>query len=238
MNQNWIEKLRPLLNAGWEIVDDKIQPSKHAYQADLNWVFANVDFDCTKWNKIYHEVVTKETLVHSHCHDCIKIVAKPKTLKDLVAIESIQQDMLYPCKCGIDTRFNTQVIYGAFWYNRGFVEARARYGEIRKRFDEEGLKHVDLIIKKACTEFENRLGPTPDWERPTEEQLTEEKELDAVIRWDPKPPNNIPEFILHNTHELWVKWAFKHGDDTYLEFTDNKRVYEPLVTYDPEGDDE
>jgi hypothetical protein len=234
MIHDWIDKLQPLLNAGWEVEDGKLQPSKIQIATDLNWIFQNVDFDCTLWNKLYHEIVTNKTKIHSHCHDCIKIVAKPKTLHDLAIIEMIQETMLYPCKCGIDTRPNTQVIYGAFWYNRGFTEARARYRKIKERFIEEGIEHVPLIIKKGCTEFENRLGDSTKWKRPTAEQLQEEKDLESVIRYTPMPPNNIPELIKHHTHHLWVKWAYQNGDNTYLEFTNGIPLYEPLVTFSPE----
>ena len=234
---DWIETLRPLHDSGWRLVDGKFEPKDTIVAIDLPWVFAHVDFDCTVWNKIFHEVVTQGSQVHSHCHDCIKIVAKPKTLKDLVTIEAIQQDMLFPCKCGIDRRDNTQATYAAFWYNRGFPEARFRYKEIRKRFDAEGLEHVEMIIKKGCTEFENRIGPSTDWPAPDEEQLEREKGLLNHIRYTPTPPTSIPELVENHTHHLWINWAFQHGDNTYLEFTDEVPIHEPLVTFDPEGDD-
>ena len=233
MSKDWITVLRPLLKNSWEVVDGKVQPGKEILGTDLPWIYAHVDFDCTVWNRIFHEVVSNKTQVHSHCHDCIKIVAKPKTLRDLVKIEMIQEDMLFPSKCGIDRRENTQDIYGAFWYNRGFDEARMRYKLIRERLDKEGLKKVKLIIKKACTEFENELGPTDKWKRPSKEQLQEEKDLDAVLNYHPTSPSLIPEIVKDRTHHIWIHWAFQHGDNTYLEFTNGVKIHEPLVTYPP-----
>jgi hypothetical protein len=237
MTKDWIVVLAPLLNSGWEVVDGKIQPGKSVVAPELPWIYAHVDFDCTPWNRIYHEIVTGKTFVHSHCHDCIKVVAKPKTLRDLVKIEMIQADMLFPGKCGIDRRENTQDIYGAFWYNRGFDEARMRYKLIRKRMNKEGLKKVKLIIKKACTEFENELGPTDKWKRPDKAQLQDEKDMHSVLNFKPTPPSLIPEIVRDRTHHMWIHWAFQHGDNTYLDFTDGVKIYEPLVTYDPEEED-
>lgn len=238
MSIDWIHKLSPLLAGGWEITPtNRIKPKEAMVEMvkDLPWIYSNVLFDCTVWNKVFHVVVTEKRLVHSHCHNCIKVVGKPKTLHDLVVIEAIQSSMLFPCKCGIDRRDNTQDIYGAFWYNRGFDEARMRFRILRKRLNDEGLEHVPLIIKKACTEFENEMGPSSKWEKPTPEQLGLERDLDNVLDYEPQPPVRMPDLLTAHTHQLWIHWAFQHGDDTYLEFTNRERIHEPLVTYNPKG---
>ena len=238
MAQDWVHILKPLLDGGWEVTpNDKIKPITEIMAKDMPWSYSNVLFDCTVWNKVFHVVVSNKKLVHSHCHDCIKIVAKPKTLRDLVKIELIQKDMLFPCKCGIDRRSNTQDIYGAFWYNRGFDEARMRFPLIRARMDKAGLKKVPLIIKRGCTEFENAIGPSDKWKPPTAEQIQLEEDLDSVLDYTSRPPTEIPTLIENHTHHLWTYWAFQHGDDTYLDFTNGVRIHEPLVTYDPEGED-
>jgi hypothetical protein len=237
MTQDWITLLKPLQQGGWELVDGKYQPAKTNVATDLPWIYAHVDFDCTLWNRVFHEVVANLTQVHSYCHDCIKVVAKPKTLRQLVRIEEIQSDMLFPGKCGIDRRENTQDIYGAFWYNRGFDEARMRYKLIRKQLDKAGMKSVKLIIKKACTEFENRLGPSNKWKRPNKVQMQLEEDMHERLRYNPTSPSMIPQIVKDRTHHLWVNWAFQHGDNTYLDFTDGVPIQEPLVTYNPEGEE-
>lgn len=240
MTQNdWLSILKPLTDARWTWnPHGRIEAPQVALVPELNWIYQHVLFDCTEWNAIFHNIVAKKTMVHSHCHNCIKIVAKPKTLRQLVKIEAIQAKMLYPCKCGIDMRDNTSVIYGAFWYNRGFQEARDRYKHIRKMFNKNGLRSVPLIIKKACTEFENAMGPTDKWKPPTPEQLALEKDLVDHMDYLPTSPNCTKEAWIIRTHIKWVQWAYEHGDETYLDFTNGVPIHQPLVTYDPEGTDE
>jgi hypothetical protein len=227
--------LLPLLKQGWALKNTgKFTPVSITMAVDLPWVYSNVEFDCTVWNAIFHNTVAQKRMVHSHCHNCIKIVAKPKTLRDLVKIETIQRSMLFPCKCGIDRRPHTHALYGAYWYNRGFEEAKFRYEILKERFEEDEISHIPLIIKKACTEFEMAMGPTDQWKPPTQEQLALEKRVEALLDWRPTPPTLIPDHIVTHTHHLWVAWAYQHGDETYKDFTNGEPLYPELVTYHEE----
>ena len=95
----------------------------------------------------------------------------------------------------------------------------------------------NLILKRGCTEYEQNVGASDTWESLNSEGKDE-------IEWLAKDSFNqdTPQFkqsdhqIAH-VIEKWIHNAFRWGDQSYLKFTNNNRLFAPPVTYhqDPGG---
>jgi hypothetical protein len=83
-----------------------------------------------------------------------------------------------------------------------------------------------MTIKRGCSEYEAALGPSDQFEfKP------EMAELEAYLRARFRNPNYVDQ--LNVALAYWIDLAFRMGDDTYLDFTDGKRLRPKTVTYAP-----
>ena len=187
--------------------------------------------DCFSWNSIMFEVVFKQRFVPSKCQECYKVVARPKTLLGLFALVEIQKLMDVPAKAGYEVRPDVFGAYGGYWYCHGLEEGRERYAQVRAAVDasEHLGPEVEVLLKRACTEYERALGPSDQWEV-TEEQLHLERLVERYVVLDTQHQEQS-EHAIANVHRRWIEWAYAAGDETYKHFTGGKPLYEPYVTY-------
>lgn len=168
------------------------------------------------------------------CKECFKVVVLPKTLRQLLALRSIQEKIECASKCGVEVdRVTTQDIYSGFFYCIGLGQAREIYRIVREAVNADPVlgSDVQVHIKRGCTRFEIKCGPSDKYQfRP------ELPELEAYLktrfrRSRPADSNEIKKRL--STFNLWIETAYRIGDDTYLDFTAGKRLYPKTVTYDP-----
>ena len=151
-----------------------------------------------------------------------------------MALKSVQEKMGRKAKCGVEVdRETTQNIYSGFFYCQGIDEARLVYHEARKVIDENPKLGVDVVmhIKRGCTEYELYCGPSDKFQFSQElEDL--ELHLSSNFNRMPKSTKNTFQSRLSSLAR-WIQTAFRIGDNTYLEFTGEKRLYPNTVKYEP-----
>jgi len=226
MERDLIFPIIDMLRAGDLVLrDGKIHlgPGMNNPSAELEWMFGRMppDRNCFLWHRIY---LPAYNLIPKECYGCWKVVARPKNLSQLMRIYDIQQKSKAFGKCGIEKRpFCTyKGWYAAFWYcplGGGLEKAKEVHKEIEDMLHRRVSLELPVILKRACTEMEETVGPTNLW-RKTQEGLDLQERLDAFF--DIKTLNIIqpPEFADH-IRLLWIRYAFEHGDPTVAEFCEH-----------------
>jgi hypothetical protein len=235
---------------------DVLQPIKNKYKIEFDEegrpkIFLKASLDCdTPWISNCREDEARRCnlwgayfnygIISQGCLNCYKIVMTIPTLNDLFQVLTFQKGGALTCKCGIERRRYIGKVgkYGAYWYaplSDGLEEGRSIYKDIKAIFPE-----FPLILKRGCTEFEMMYNPSSKWEQLAKERgwADTEQVLDSIFVADPmalKVEMNTPELLETTVIRRWVEYAFEHGDETYLEFTDGQKLKIDLETYHEEG---
>ncbi len=176
---------------------------------------------CTKWTEVYWGVYG---IISRNCMNCWKIVAKPKTLRDLFKVFKLQEKMGYPGKVGIERRPHTlhRGPYGAYWYcplDKGLEFAKERWKEINLQVKEAIGIDTKVILKRGCSEMEDQAGPSNEWEYP--EYLHRIEDL-LDVTWEcPDFAQPEPTALRINIMRRWIDHARKHRDPTAKDYYDS-----------------
>jgi len=246
-------KIRHLISAGvvqYDAEKGRLVPVAQA-NYDTNWLFFGYTVgsrDCLLWHTIMFNVFG---LVPSFCRlHCWKVVIKPRTVKELIQFYGLAQAIPYlygficPLhgKCGIDTRYYTNVPYDAFVYCTSKEEGLEKYEIIRdacNRYLEDG-ENIDVILKRSCTEFERALGPTSNsevWDQVPPDELELERKI-ADIFDGLKQSSVQPDWQKNKTILHWCKFANTFGDRSYVDlFGEDILDTVHAVTYHSKGGD-
>lgn len=225
LRKDFLYKLEPLIRQGLLTLGPKglLTFGNLAEHVDpsMPWIFARwpADRNCFLWSKIMFEVFG---ILPISCYNCYKIVAKPKTVVQLLKLKDLQEELALPSKCGVDLRgFNRfKGIYAGFWYpplEKGLAGAKELFPRISSAVVQKVGFGLDPFIKRACTEFENSFGPSNKWTVPISQKAFEEELLKIFDL--PPPPIIQPEF--YKTHIMvgWLQSAHERGDETIKDLT-------------------
>lgn len=198
----------------WETVSE--------IRADEPWLYTFLcpDRECGLWT-FYFE---KYRIIPRGCFNCWKVVARPRTLKELFELRLVQKKMSIPAKCGVDGRPEAKFRghYAGFFYGpykEGFRGARKLYRAVRDAVSDGISPEVPVVLKRACTEMEDAAGPTHEWKYP-EWQHGLENLLDEVIEFK-KSLREQPWFSKVHILVKWIEYAREHRDPTAEEFVDD-----------------
>ena len=236
-----ISKFRPLLQSGGYRLrdeDGKICVTQPSIAIDTPWHHVNHDafLDCQRWHTVLFDLFSStmpkaEAFVPSACQQCWKVVIKPKTLLGLFSLLDLEKHLMLPSKCGIEVRDYVNGLYGGYFYNHSLEQGLGCYKLVREKVDETPHlgKETSVILKRACTEYEKRLGDSTKWKVTGEQMFIET----IVNKWFVK--NDVirkqPDHALATVHRRWIEWAYANGDVTYIHFTGGKPLHEPVKTY-------
>lgn len=163
------------------------------------------------------------------CRDCYKVHVTPRTLRELVAAWQVGKDIECSSKWGINCENPySRSCYSGVFYAAGLEMARAVFRAARAAFDADPRlgPSLEMAIKRACSEYEAAVGPSDRYAFPPElERL--ESYLDSRFRGRTLVAQDSAPIA------RWIDVASRIGDDTYLDFTDGKRLRPKRVTYDP-----
>lgn len=202
------------------------------------WIFNHHTFVCQKWHRIFFELLTQKTMVHSHCQDCWKVCIYPRDFSDVIRIEEFQESAGFKSKVGMDVRECTTHIWSGYWYCRSMNEGWERFQFVQEWVDEhlpprvngDKVEVVEVILKRGCTEFEMAIPDSATW-RVTEEQEEYEEWLDEILDFNPFYKNFQASYIKEKIRWKWMRWAHAHGDLTYTALTGGLPLFPPYRVY-------
>lgn len=177
--------------------------------------------------------------VPTPCLGCWKVVVKMYKIKHLMQLKDLMLDFVKGfegvdrfCKCGIEERSYTFYNYGAYFYCKDQAQGIKRKKQVRAMVDNIDPR-IEVILKRYCTEYEIKCGPTDTYNRPESSHAIEKEIFDnSVLN---KVNIKQPPFLVRHLIFQWLKFAYEKGDETALEYNDGKPFYTQCVTYDKEG---
>lgn len=230
-----IERVKDLMGSGWgiDLGTAKIKLSYPSMAWNTPWWHnkTSINKECGLWTIMFNHW----GFIPRGCQECWKVVVRPRTLKELFALQEVEKKLDRPSKCGIEVRSYTAGHYGGYFYNNSLDEGRECYKTVREAVSDAISQDVKVILKRACTEMELGIGPSVFW------KLTKENlELEDYIstRMDigkSSLTQGQPDYVLNHLYKRWILWAHSHADWTYLEYTNGLPLYAPPVMYH-EGD--
>lgn len=239
MNLNFIRPFIADFRAGHiEIRDGKIQ-TRSLVSPESPWIHVKADEtkDCSFNLGV---LFTYYRVIPQGCMKCWKIVIRPKTLNQLLALLDVQTELGMYSKCGLETRPSVEAQYGGYFYFRTKEDGQNAYKDIRKLIDERLSPDVKMILKRGCTEMEHFYGDSEKWEllpemaNPLYPKLTNRQVEDiaqSIFERVPVSDDNQPEWIKANIIATWIEHAARSGDHTYKKFTGNQPFSPPYRQY-------
>jgi len=230
-----IDRMKPLLQKGAYYYDpESCKIKKHEVIAvNIPWIFIRRPkwMNCGVWHQVYFQCLKA---IHSQCLECYKVVATPRTVRELFDLYELMQQMDFPSKCGVDMRPYTKALYGAYFYTKTLEDGERLYTIVREQISENISPDLPVILKRACTEFEMLRGDSANYEQTEDEKKWEEivKANVDIPDWD----GYQPDIVINHIKRLWIAWAYKSNDMTALEFNDGNDLVVPLRTHHKEGD--
>lgn len=235
-----------LLKQGYLVIRDSdgkldFGPANSAWDVPWHYVVQKGILNCQLWSKVMFgqifkklpkEITGGKQWVPIGCQSCWKVVARPKTLKQLFATVDLQKRLGHHAKCGIEHRAHVFGLYGAYWYNRSQEQGLECYRMVRTAVDADPYlgPDVDVILKRGCTEMELTAGRSDEYEI-TDAQRYVEALIEECVNTD-IVNRSQPPWAVDYVHARWIEYAYQWGDKTALEFLSPERpLYTPLVTY-------
>lgn len=197
--------------------------------ADWARVTHGPNLDCTfKFQFLFQHVYAKSAVPYG-CSACYKVKVVPRTLRQLVAAWGVGKKIKCRSKWGTDLdNLYSQDVYAGYFYLSGLEPARAVYRVVREIINSHPLlgPEVAMSIKRGCSEYEATLGPSDHYGF-----APELEELEAYLRkqFRSRKSKSLPPQPMAR----WIDVAFRIGDDTYLDFTQGRRLRPKTVAYVP-----
>lgn len=236
-----IQRIRPLIEQNrFQLREDmRIVPTRQIPDPNTPWIPTNPEQHrkCKLWHDVYFEYFNFIPLT---CFaNCWKVVVRPKTIKQLFALYDFQKKIGWPSKCGIETRPYVGGPYGGYFYNISaeqglqtkefLIEEFWKDPVLKTIFDISSDDPEPIILKRACTEYERKFGPSDKWVY-TKQHEELERMLDGIFVQDSLYYLQI-DHVRANIIWRWMRWAWKVGDWTVKEFNDGESLEPGVVTY-------
>lgn len=218
------EILKPLLREGWKIDNTgRYCPPEYTLDPNKPFVSSNLNengYRCSWERDALFTILYRGRAVPTRCHRCYKVVLAPSKLPDVWKIETFQRENKYPAKVGMEIRPTVKRAWGAYWYTNSLEEGKERYAFV-KSWAEKNLDYdYTLILKHGCTEFEQAVGRSDEWEIGDWQWEFEKQINEHVLPMDPTPVQ--PESLKAHIRRQWERW---------------EQLMRPVVTYhDEEGE--
>ncbi|MHA2070086.1 MAG: hypothetical protein ACXABY_37445 [Candidatus Thorarchaeota archaeon] len=232
-----IEKLEPLVNQGTLVYRED---GKFHFRGEVGltvktpWIFARQPnplkaIDCMKWHQLFFNQLG---FMPAPCLSCYKVTIKPRKLTELFALHDLQLNHWDgPCKCGVEPRDYVHRNYGGYFYNYSLEEGQENYPKIKELCAQ--LIHPDMpvILKRGCTEFEQKFGDSCKWEESiTEESLRWAELVEEMIVF-PNTHSDQPDALKRHIMRFWIDFAYDRGDSDALIYNNGEHLHPQYSTY-------
>ncbi len=209
---------------GYALPPDR-RPNDRTVRNDVAW-----PYPCRKLLFLFDHVYERAQVPWT-CRNCYKVKVSPRTVTDLVAVHDATVGKPYPSKFQPDMDGHyTADLYGAYFYADGLEQARVVYRDVRATLDrQDRLAAVPVSIKRGCTEYEMHCGPSDRYAFPDALAGVERALLSLVAA----PPSGTRRVPRGQALVMWIRQAYRVGDESYLELTGGRRLFPETVKYDP-----
>jgi hypothetical protein len=231
------EFFRPMIeNEGFHVDTHTHKVTALARGADLDHPWVHVRQDKKRLCHVYRNLFTTKRIIHKKCLACWKIVVRPRTVVELFYLLEIQKRMSSRwndcwCKCGIEERDHVHGLYGGYFYTNSKEAGLERLAQVRDWVGRYISPDVPIYLKRYCTEFEMMSGVSShEYQRHPDAGRWEaiiDKVLDVT-----KSMQGQPTWLQEHVKRRWVQFAYKHGDETYMELTRGNSLYPDIHTYE------
>lgn len=223
---NWVLVFEKRMDEGFVRFDENGKfEERHRLNKGTPWIFnkqinmgEHKEEDCTQYQNYFSGPNGRLGFIHSHCHECWKVVVKPKTVKQLMQLCDLQEEINHPAKCGIELRPFVPRLYGGYFYNRSYDAGMECLKKIKRVVRERIDPSMPVMLKKGCTEFEIRFGPSDKWGI-NPDQIKFEEEFLKVYAKDGVKDMEMPDYLKSHIKTRWLNWAAQHYDQTYKDYT-------------------
>jgi hypothetical protein len=216
----------------WIDTEDGKLHKAPAIDPTLPWIQVNVnpDLHC----QMYLGMVNAYGFIPQKCLDCWKIVVAPRTFHELMQLLDLQESMVKEnpncwCKCGVEERDTVPRNFGGYFYTRSLEQGLVRKKTVREKVSEAISPEVPVILKRYCTEYELRFGPSDEYVRPKGADEIEKQFWENVQLTTESVPQ--PEFVRKNIIHQWMIFAHGRGDPTVKDYNMGQPLFPPYVTY-------
>lgn len=194
------------------------------------WYFIRhgLNRDCLRWHDLYFDHFA---IIPVSCTQCWKVVIytdkdpAKQYVSDLFKLRDYLITAQLPSKCGLDVRRFTPHRYAGFIYGDSVEQGLAHHGVVS-----EGLADIlpnsRIILKRACTEFEQKHPDSSKW-RISEYQLELEHKLEDIFDRTPMPRTDQPDFSQSQVLKTWIEYSHGIGDTTWREALINEGYEDP-----------
>jgi len=197
---------------------------------------------CLFNNKFLYRLAYGEACIPFGCKDCFKVKVIPRTLIELTSLLEIANGLSFTAKFGFElkNRLNRSgpYQYAAYFYFVDLKEAKKAYATISKIIDASHNmgEDVKILIKRGCTHFEMKFGPSNKWTFDTGfeaiESLLEHFYHGECRRTKLKKENK------HAVSKEWLALVSQAVDENNTANTKEKKKYPKIVTYHDVDEDE
>jgi len=213
--------------------------------------------NCHFYHKVLFTILYQQQKVPVNCQKyCIKTVVAPRNLEEVVWTYLLQRQLDLASKVGSEVnRENSNKLWGAYWYSRTWEAGHERYKQIKAIYDraepQRGIilgcpvevnllgkeeakelgfpEEVPIILKRACTEFEQHCGPSSKWTWDEEQEEKEKLALDAFVSDQQSFTQN--DYQRGTLFSRWIHEAYRVGDESYKKFTNGNDLFAVCETY-------
>lgn len=227
------ENLKRAIENGEAIEDEDGFLSPAENPQNINWAVVpnGPPLGCSFLIHFLFPAAYAQSAVPHGCHECYKVKVALRTVRELVAAWGIGKRIECVSKWGadIDTRYS-QDIYAGYFYTSGLEAARTIYWIVREAINNDPKlgPNIAMTIKRGCSEYEAKLGPSDKYEF-----APELVEVEAYLKTKFRLKRRSREELRPVPLAHWIDVAFRVGDDTYLDFTGGQRLHRKMVAYDP-----
>jgi hypothetical protein len=197
----------------------------------------NFGLPCTFLNTFLFQNVYAETTVPFGCRECYKIKIVSGTLRELMAVKEIAESTGLTTKSGAEADMPTNPDrYGTYLYFRGLDQARRAYKSLRQTIDQQQRlgPRIEMKIKRGCSNYERKCGPSDQYKFDPHLELAEASLFRRFVR---NPPTNSRQKELQSMWLLkMIATAYRIGDESYRDFTNDKPLLRPDLNYSPEDE--
>ena len=210
-------------------------------QPQGNWIFFGYTTSlrhCHLWHAIMFNFFD---LVPEYCRfRCYKIVVKVRNFEEAIQFNNLMNSSplidgdltTMHGKVGMDTRHYSNGHFNGFVYCDGLEDALEQYEAVRKLVSDHLSPDIDIIIKRTCTEFEKRFGPTdqPFWQKMSDTDLDIQRHLEDIFKVQQSCAVQ-PDWVKNKLIARFARWANTVGDKTWVDYFGQDFLTMQAVTY-------